>query len=203
MTSRKAAPENIDEDENPEDFQDLPGSTPLTNHKWELFVRNVMKGQALNLAYENAGFSPSPGNASRLKGRHEVRDRLTFLTLQAAKDSVIDAEWVRRKLTILVDLTLATEMQHDGSIKPTATTNFSAANRALELLGKDLSMFKERIELGGHVQVANTELFGKMTPEERAEMRKMLVVAAARLPAPANQNEDEAPSGVVPALPAK
>lgn len=195
MPSRKPDPQDIDDDEIPEELQAIPGAFPLTNHKWELFVLNMMRGQGVNLAYENAGFTASPGNASRLKGRREVKERLQFKILEAAKDTIVDAEWVRRKLRRLVDLTLATEMQQDGSIKPTATTNFSAANRALELLGKDLSMFKERIELGGQFQVLNTELLRKLTPEERAQMREMLVVAAGRAPMPAN--DDEAQGGVV------
>jgi hypothetical protein len=203
MTAHQDPPEDTGiEDE--EGYLNTPGRFPLVNHKWELFVQNMMRGQGVNLAYQNAGYDLSPGNASRLKGRQEVKERLQFLILEAAKDTVIDPHWVRRKLKKLVDLTLATEMQRDGTVKPTATTNFSAANRALELLGKDLSMFKERIELGGQVQVLNTELLRKLTPEERAQMREMLVVAAGRAPMPANQNdEDEATGGVVPALPAK
>lgn len=76
--------------------------------------------------------------------------------------------------------------------------NVSAAIAAIIGKAKMHGLFKERIELGGHVQVANTDLYRKMTPEERSYMRQILINAAARLPAPANDDDEQA--GVVPMI---
>lgn len=171
--------------------QDEPGSTPLVSFKAERFCHFLMKGISPTKAYEKAGYEgTSAGNATRLINSPSVAARLRWLNEEAARFAVVDSGYVKRRLKDVVDLSLSTEINDDGELSPGPTFSLPAANRALELLGKDLGMFKERIELGGHVQVANAELFRKLTPDERTQMRAMLVEAAARLPVPANQNAE-------------
>lgn len=140
-------------------------------------------------AFKAAGYKPHRGNSFRLSVKLEVTARvqelLGFSAEKVVEKLVIDREWIVSRLADL----------HEKAMK---AKQFSPAARALELLGKDFGMFKERIELGGHIQVQNTELYRKMTTDERQAMRQLLIEASAR-PIAAN-DDDEPQGGVVPAL---
>lgn len=174
------------------------GSRALKDEQWERFAVFMAKGTyPKSICYEMAGYSKNAGNAKRLAERPEVAERIKFLSIEATKITIYDIAWVKDRLARHAEhLTEVIELE-DGTKKPGPMFNASAGARALELVGKELGLFKERIELGGKVAVANTELFQKLTPEERAAMRAMLVTAAGRAPRPANENSPEA--GVVPA----
>lgn len=77
-----------------------------------------------------------------------------------------------------------------------AKLRFWDKGKAVDMLAKHLGMFVEKIELGGKVEVTNTDLLAKLTPNERGMMRHLLTNALERQ-TPANQNA-EAQAGVVP-----
>jgi hypothetical protein len=172
------------------------GSRALKDEKWERFAVLMAKGdKPKNACYEIAGYTKNSGNAKRLAERPEVAARIQFLQAESAKHTIYDVAWVKDRLARHAEhLTEVIELD-DGTKKPGPMFNASAGARALELVGKELGLFKERIELGGKVAVQNTELFSKMTTEERAAMRAMLLAASARTPRPANENDQ---AGVVP-----
>lgn len=180
----------------------IPASAgkPLRTLKHERFANLIVRGKSVSDAYVAAGYKKNAGNAKRLFSQQDVRDRVEWLMIEAAKLTVYDAAFIKDRLAQhAVNLTETEIDEETGRKKAGPLFNASAGVRALELLGKEHGLFKEKIELGGKVQVANRELFEKMTPEERATFRAMLVTAASRLPRPANENaeaEDEA--GVVP-----
>lgn len=174
------------------------GSRSLKDEKWERFAVLMAKGAyPKSTCYEMAGYSKNAGNAKRLEERPEVAARIKFLSTEATKITIYDVAWVKDRLARHAEHLTEVIVNEDGSKTAGPMFNASAGARALELVGKELGLFKERIELGGKVAVANTELFQKLTPEERAGMRAMLLAASARTPRPANENSVEA--GVVPA----
>lgn len=179
-----------------------PGSKPLHNFKHERFVNFLARGFTVAEAWPKLGYSEEyVNNGYRLKKQPKVAARLAFLLDQAAKKSIVDASYIKDKLARVVELALATEINEHGQEILGPTGNLTAASRALELLGREQGIFKDKIELGGQVSVGNRELFEKMTPAERAAAKAILLAASQRTPQPAN---DDAPAvapegGVVPA----
>jgi hypothetical protein len=51
----------------------------LRKQQWEVFAQSIVKGMTNDEAYVAAGFKSNPKNASRLKGREEVRRRIDEL----------------------------------------------------------------------------------------------------------------------------
>jgi hypothetical protein len=168
----------------------------LSNPKHESFAIARAKGQSVEIAYATAGYTPHRGNSYRLNKDKAVVARIAELSEILAKNgaeaAAVDRAWVLTKLIENARAAMEGEPIKNAKGKVVGRkTERSVANRALELIGKELGMFKEKIELGGHVQVANMDLLNKLTPAERAAMRALLVAAQARAK-PANQN------GVVP-----
>lgn len=161
--------------------QATPGAEPLPNHRQEAFANLLAKGNPIAASYAKAGFKPSAGNATRLGKDERVQARVLFLKEQIAAATVYDTAWIKGRLArhaeVLTELTVDPET---GEKKPGPLFNAHAGARALELLGKEAGLFKDKIELGGKVQVENTTLLRKLTPEERASMREMLRAAAER-----------------------
>jgi hypothetical protein len=189
-----------DQAETPEE----PGSAPIAPIKYEIFAQRVARGVSKADAYVGAGFTANAGNAHRLALKEKVAARIAWLLEQAAKAAVFDAGWIKSRMGQMADA--LTEIVVDpvtGVRKPGPMYNAHAGARVLELLGREQGIFKDKIELGGTVQVGNRRVFEQMTVAERAFMREMLAKAAARLPVPANDDApvEEAPaeeSGVVP-----
>ncbi len=154
----------------------------LKNARHEKYAQARVSGKSIRDAYVMAGFKTNAGNASRLNEREDVKARIAEMVQEAASLIVVDRAWITQKLV-------------ENLLGALTEADRSPANRALELLGKDFGMFKERIELGGHIQVANTDLFRKMLPDERAAMRQMLLAAASR-PVAANDDDEQAGLGV-------
>jgi phage terminase small subunit len=61
----------------------------------------------------------------------------------------VDQNWVVRRLQSIVERCMRTEAVLDGEGNPTGEYTFNAAgaNKALELLGKHLGIFKEKVEV--------------------------------------------------------
>lgn len=170
--------------------QDTPGARPLKNLDHERFAHMIVRGLKVVEAYEEIGNTGHPQNARRLRRKPDVAARINFLMTEAARVTVFDAAWIKDRLARHAEhLTEVVVDPKTGIKKPGPLFNASAGARALELLGKEAGLFKDRVELGGTVQVANRELFARLTTEERQVLRTMLVAAAARTPAPANENE--------------
>lgn len=179
------------------------GSEPLPLIKHETFAQAISRGVAPSDAYELAGFSRNAGNAQRLRNQEHVRNRVDFLQSQLAKAMTWDAKWIKERIGLVADA--LTEIIVDpltGKRSPGPMFNAAQGNRALELLGREAGIFKDKIELGGHVAVGNTDMLRKMKPEERSLMKEMLLGVLGRPPEPANDDtapEEAAPTGVVPA----
>jgi hypothetical protein len=181
-----------------------PGSKPLKPTKNEMFAQRVAAGVAPVDAYEAIGYSRNPGNASRLASRQPVADRIEWLQEQSAKAMVFDVGWIKSRMGALADA--LTEIRIDpltGNRVKGPLYNASAGARVLELLGREAGIFKDKIELGGQVEVHNTDLLRRMKPEQRQAMRGILVEALKQAPEPANDDapaEEAAESGVVPKI---
>ncbi len=130
----------------------MPG--PLDNPRHEKFAQALFQGKSGREAYVLAGYKFNKGNFVRLKANEGIKARLSELQQQVAKAAVANTaltkQWVLERLMENV----ARSMQHeavrnaDGETIGEYAYNGSVANRALELLGKELSMFIDRKEIG-------------------------------------------------------
>lgn len=130
---------------------------PLKSAQQEKFVTEWVAGRSQSDAYRAAyprsqKWKPEAvwARASELAKDGKVFIRYRELMDEAAKLAVIDRAWVMRHLQTIVERC----MQEQPVIlagMPTGEYTFQAsgANRALELLGKDLGMFVDRKEITG------------------------------------------------------
>jgi phage terminase small subunit len=133
----------------------------LPNPRHERFAQELAKGKSAAEAYELAGYKPNRGNASVLKQQESILSRVSELlaarekieeraTEKAVEKTAITKAWIIEQLVDNVR-----EAKQNGQTGP--------ANRALELLGKELGMFIDRKEVGKPGD------FDNMTPDELAE----------------------------------
>ena len=152
------------------------GSRVLPNHRHELYSQELAKGISYDRAYISAGYRPSHANAHTLKNKKDIQARVTFLlsqrekihaqsTAKAIEKTALTKEWVIEnlrenalkclgRLPINVSLVEGEPPIQEFQYHPTG------ANRALELLGRELNMFIERHEVGGAGE------FSRMTDDE-------------------------------------
>lgn len=132
----------------------------LINPKWERFAQNIAAGDTTaKAAYIKAGFkakSASSG-ASALLRNEDVEARINELTEKIAqaraneiwhtKQYVLDGlkENYRRAMQL-------EEIRHKGEVVG-LQYNGAVANRALELLGKELGMFVDRVDMDAKLSV--------------------------------------------------
>jgi hypothetical protein len=114
----------------------------LKNIRHECFARAVADGHSAFKAHEIAGFSANRANAGRLRHRDDISRRVDEIiasrteafdqtTATAAEKAGVSTYWVIRQLR-----TNATMAMRQG--------DRSAANRAIELVGRHLNMFIEK-----------------------------------------------------------
>jgi hypothetical protein len=111
-----------------------------------------------------------------------VRARVAQLQAEIAERAVeiatIDKSWVMRRLKENVERAMSIESVLDGKGDPKGVYKYqgSVANRALELLGKELGMFIDRNEVKTSMEI-------RLEPMTRAERLAYLEGARKYLPA--------------------
>lgn len=139
----------------------------LKNPKWERFAQARAIGKSQDDAYVEAGYKSNVGNAGRLNKTEQVQARIAEIQALAAERASVTIETLREELEEIRALAVE-DMQ------------LAAATSAVMGKAKLFGLLKDRVDLGGQVQLVNTELLDKLSTEERAEMRKLLLAAAAR-----------------------
>ena len=120
----------------------------LDNPRQEQFCQLVAGGMSYTQAYEEAGYAPSQKNASRMMTFEVVKARVNELLneqLEARQEvAVITKTWVLEQLRRNYERAMEIEpIERDGVIFG-FQYNGSVANRALELIGKELGMFQDK-----------------------------------------------------------
>jgi len=129
----------------------------LHNQKHEHFAGLVAKGVMGAEAAVTAGFSQRRAivTASELLARPDVKARIAELNVIVAErvteKTGVDKAWVMQELVEIVKLGKTGEPILDSEGMPTgdykAAQNLAAANKALELIGKEFAMFVDRSEV--------------------------------------------------------
>lgn len=133
---------------------------PLKNQRHELFAQGIAAGKTADEAYAAAGYKPNRGNASTLKADQNISRRVTELLTKAAARVEIDQAWVlkqlvenveRAKQAVPVMVTIDGQSVESGEWKYEG----NVVNKALELIGKHLGMFADKLEHSGKIEVAS------------------------------------------------
>jgi phage terminase small subunit len=119
------------------------------------YVRTGNATEAYKAAYNaaNMGYATIRVKASQLLARDNIRitiDRLREEALAPAKKRLsISKEWVLEQLVENVSMAKAAEpvLDREGNHTGEYTQNLAAANKSLELIGKELGMFVDRKEV--------------------------------------------------------
>jgi phage terminase small subunit len=134
-------------------------NAPLKNQRHEHFAQLLAKGEKAARAYVAAGYSKAGAeqSANRLLKDADVCSRIAQLRAaieapsreRAIEKAAVDKAWVLYNLTQITKMGMAAEPVRDAEGNPTGEyrANLSAANRSLELIGKELGMFVERKEI--------------------------------------------------------
>lgn len=128
----------------------------LRNARHERFAQEIAQGKTADEAYAIAGYSKNRRNASRLKANEDIRKRIEEILSQAAEYAAVTKAWVLETLRDNALIAMGLKKIKIATIISGKTAEFevtdreaSAANRALELIGKELGMFKEKFEPPG------------------------------------------------------
>lgn len=128
----------------------------LTNKRHELFAQYIVQGVGQPQAYVKAGYSGGSqvaSCASRLYRNVQIQARIAQLqgniVQVAVQTAGIDKAWVMARLQENISRSMQAEpvRDSDGNAIGEYAYNASAANRALELIGKELGMFVDRKDI--------------------------------------------------------
>jgi phage terminase small subunit len=130
----------------------------LANPRWEAFAKFIATGKTRHDAYQSAGFEVKSkiqrsSSAQKLMAKPEVKARITEIEDDLRTGSLIQAEvdraYVLTELKRNHEKCSEEEQILDRSGKPTGELKFNAAgsNKSLELIGKELGMFADRLIL--------------------------------------------------------
>jgi len=132
----------------------------LLNPKHELFAQELASGKSAEEAHGLAGYKASRSGASQLKQNLNISNRVLEIlaereaihgqaTADAVKSAGLTKEWVIQTLMENVARAMqATPVRTDDEGEAIGEYKYegSVANRALELLGKEVGMFVDRRE---------------------------------------------------------
>lgn len=129
----------------------------LENVRHEKFARLVAAGEPASKAYVDAGYAASTDRSaesagSRLLSNVEVASRIAEIRAEleraAQKAATVTKEWIVEKLRENVLRAMQVQSVTDSKGRPIGEYTYqgNVANRALELLGKEIGMFIERTE---------------------------------------------------------
>lgn len=137
-------------------------NTPLKNAKHEHFAQLVSNGETPPRAYVLAGYSEKGArqSAHALLTKPDISDRISALRRKKEEkheravetvlaEAALDKAWVLKRLSRIVDMGMAAEPVKDAEGNPVGEykANLQAANKALELIGKEAGMFIDRKEI--------------------------------------------------------
>lgn len=96
---------------------------PLPNPRWERFSREYASGESLASAYIRAGFADTVNarfNASRLRNKPAVRNRISELMEQFAEASAVKLEYLQHQLLPLLRANAQDLFDPAGKLRPIA-----------------------------------------------------------------------------------
>jgi len=142
----------------------------------ELFCQEYIKDRNATQAAIRAGYSKETAQeqSSRLLSNIMVSERISALSIDAAKRNGITQDWVIQNLKSVAERCMQVEPVLDKDGNPTGEFVFQAngANKSLELLGKTAGLFNDKLDVSVTKKNINItiDLYGSgLTPEPACE----------------------------------
>lgn len=147
---------------------------PLDNARHEAFAQGMASGKTLGQALEAAGYQPNPSAGTRLLKNVKVSERIAFLKQRIAdnREEALKAISQKEALTRewVIDNLMKNAMICMGALIKPDNHEAPGANKALELLGKEIGMFVERTEnLNSNYTIADKPMSEDDWLEEHAD----------------------------------
>ncbi len=145
--------------------------------KQERFVQEYMIDLNATQAAIRAGYSERTAQeqGSRLLLKVMVQEAIQEQQKRISEKLEINAEWVIQRLKENFEKAIQAEPVRDKDGNPIGefTYNGSVANRSLELIGKHIGMFKERVETEININnlkgISNEQLFSELADRGTGE----------------------------------
>jgi len=124
---------------------------PKLSPKHAAFVREYLKDSNATQAVIRAGYSENGARVqgSRLLAHATIRAELLKQHLKAAAKTEVTVEWILQKLRENLAMAMTAQPTFDKKGEPTGAFTYqgSVANKALELLGKNIGMFRDKVDV--------------------------------------------------------
>src|SRR5262245_27223098 len=149
-------------------------SEPLRNTRHERFVLSLLEGQSVTAAYETAGYKPDRKNAFRLSQKDDIRRRLNYLQVEAAKKSEITIESICAELDQAVEV--ANANKQSNAMVNAASLRARLAGLLTPTTKVEVDIHDERIRrnlqeawpsLSAICEVMLKEMFGIVQPDAK------------------------------------
>ena len=141
-------------------------SVPLSNTRWELYAQARVRGLSRKDSARDAGYSDNAGTY-QLEHNEEIKARIVALLDQAAREATLSRAWVLEKMAKNARIALGEEktitsgpprvvVREVDGVDTLVTESMEsyvyqrdagAANRALELIGKEFGMFVQQTDV--------------------------------------------------------
>jgi phage terminase small subunit len=130
----------------------------LENARHERFAQELANGKSAAEAYVLAGYKGNSGNACTLKAYPSIPKRVKEILEARERKHEKSTEKAIEKLALTREWVLARLIENATAAAD--KKDFSPANRALELLGKEIGMFIDRKESGAPGDFAQLDAAG-------------------------------------------
>jgi hypothetical protein len=162
---------------------------PLRNEKYEHFAHLIARGESPARAYVLCGYSKKGAllSGNRLRRRADVSARVEELKRSISECQMekiaVDRAWVMARLVENVQRALQTQPVRDEDGNPIGQYVYQGgvANKALELLGKELGMFQPKNDKERDAQEKTREIHEARDRELR-EIRRREAAANSTAP---------------------
>lgn len=156
--------------------------------KQSRFVEEYLKDSNATQAAIRAGYSEKRASeiGHQQLQKTGVRQAIEKGLAEKSKRCQVDADWVLMNLKQVVERCMQTEPVLDSAGQPTGEYRFDSrgATRGLELIGKHIGMFRDKLELTGKDGGPINSETVQMTDEERLErINKLILAVKARVAA--------------------
>ena len=137
---------------------------PILSPRHERFAQALASGKPADAAYAEAGYKPDRGHAARLASNGNIRSRVAELQAAGARQAEFTVERVVMEL-------------HQTYLDAKRANQHGPAVRALELIGRTLGAFVDKVSVADHSSISDDEIVSKLAGDDpllQERVRKML-----------------------------
>jgi hypothetical protein len=160
----------------------------LRNQRHELYAKGIARGLTSDAAYVEAGYKRNRDNASTLKAKQNVRERISELEQETHKAVVqhfiITKQYLVDAIIENIEIALGrhpVKIGADGV--PAYTYRGEAANTAIKMAAIEVGLFKDKAEVTHRMDfsdLSDDELLRRLRDETDALIRERAERAARR-----------------------